>query len=148
MRTPAKSREGAFTLPTFALPTRSMVATSATWPMAVGLLWSIIAWLIGSPSSGVLGLACGIIVAVASIASDWLVRPWKKRTSIQWMTLWMVHEACRLTCSLGLVILLYFAFSPAPAALLLPYLVCVLAGLAATTRIWTAGMRKEQVPGE
>ena len=64
------------------------------------------------------------------------------------MTLWMVHEACRLAYSLGLIILLYFAFSPAPAALLFSYLVCVMAGLAATTRIWTTGMRQELVTGE
>ena len=125
-----------------------MVTTSATWPLLVGLIWGTSAWLIDSPAAGALGLTCGMIVALASVASDWLVRPWKKRTAVQWMTLWMLHELGRLGLSLGLIILLYSAFSPAPAALLLPYLVCVLAGLAATTRIWTSGMRQEQVPGD
>ena len=148
MKTPPDTRCPQDSLPSFSLPTKAMLTTSMAWPLSIGLLWTCIAWLIGGPSAGAPGLASGAIVAIASMASDWLVRPWQRRTALQWMTLWMVHEACRLACSLGLIILLYFAFSPAPAALLFSYLVCVMAGLAATTRIWTTGMRQELVTGE
>ena len=121
-------------LPSFTLPTRAMLTTSMAWPLLIGLLWTCVAWFVGGPAAAAPGLASGAVVAIASMGSDLLVRPWRKRTTLQWMTLWMVHEAGRLTCSLGLIIVLYFAFSPAPAALLFSYLVCAMAGLAATAR--------------
>ena len=134
-------------LPSFALPTRAMLTTSLAWPLSIGILWTGIAWFIGGAAAATPGLASGAIVAFASVGSDLLVRPWRKRTALQWMTLWIVHEAGRLGCSLGLVIVLYFAFSPAPAALLFSYLVCAMAGLAATARIWSTAMRKEHQAG-
>lgn len=134
-------------LPSFTLPTRAMLTTSMAWPLLIGLLWTCVAWFVGGSAAAAPGLASGAVVAIASMGSDLLVRPWRKRTTLQWMTLWMVHEAGRLTCSLGLIIVLYFAFSPAPAALLFSYLVCAMAGLAATARIWSTAMRQEHGTG-
>ena len=147
MKTTPDTRGPLNSLPSFALPTKAMLTTSIAWPLSIGVAWTCIAWLIGGPSAGAPGLASGAIVAIASMASDLAVKPWRKRAALQWMTLWIVHEAGRLACSLSLVIVLYFAFSPAPAALLFSYLVCAIAGLTATARIWSTAMRQEHGTG-
>ena len=128
-------------LPTYAMPTRVLLAASGIWALAAGLIWAAVTWPIGGAAMGILGPLSGVIVGGTSMGCDWLVRPWKKRNTLQWMNLWILHEAGRITASLGVLILLYFAFSPSPAAFLFSYLFCALATLFATTRTWTKVMR-------
>jgi hypothetical protein len=110
-------------------------------PLAVGIAWMILGSLVFSVEAGTTGLTSGIIVAAASLVADLLIQPWKNRTVIAWMTLWIVHSALRVGLSLGLLILLYFAFSPDPTTLLFSYLLSFLVGLVWETKVWTGQMR-------
>ena len=132
----------------YCLPTGRMMAGSTLWPMAAGLIWAAVTWPVWGGATAVLGLVSGAIIAGTSAGFDLLVGPWKQRTTLQWMNLWILHEAGRITTSLGVLILLYFAFSPDPGALLFSYLLCALVTLAATTRIWTRRMHQENATGE
>jgi uncharacterized membrane protein HdeD (DUF308 family) len=130
------------------MPTKCLLAASAIWPLAAGLAWAIIAWPIGGADTAILGPISAVIVAGTSMGCNGLIRPWKKRTTLQWMNLWILHEAGRITTSLGVLILLYFAFSPSPTAFLFSYLLCAMATLLAITRIWTKAMRDGNEVGQ
>ena len=128
--------------PAYGMPTKDLFAASGIWPLAAGLIWAAIAWPLGGVTNGILGPLSAGVVAATSMGCCWLIRPWKKRTTLQWMNLWILNETGRITTSLGVLILLYFAISPPPMAFLFSYLLCALATLYATTRIWTNGMRE------
>ncbi len=130
----------------FPLPTGPLLAASIIGPLGTGVLWLVIGGLVFSLSSGLTGLGSGVIVAVVGLACDLLVRPWKSRPATSWMNLWILHSALRVTGSIGLVILLYFATSPDPATLLFSYLLCFLVGLAWQTTVWIGPMRKAGIP--
>lgn len=130
----------------FSLPTGQLLAASIIGPLGTGVLWLVIGGLGFSLSSGLTGLGSGVVVAVVGLACDLLVRPWKSRPTTSWMNLWILHSALRITGSIGLVILLYFATSPDPATLLFSYLLCFLVGLAWQTTVWIGPMRKVGIP--
>ena len=132
--------------PDFPLPTGPLLAASIIGPLGTGVLWLLVGGLAFSLPSGLTGLATGAIVAVVGLACDLLVRPWKSRPATSWMNLWILHSALRITASIGLVILLYFASSPDPATLLFSYLLCFLVGLAWETTVWVGAMRKVGIP--
>ena len=136
------------TPPPYSLPTVGLVVASTLWPMLTGLVWMAVAWPLAGMPTAAFGLISGGIIAVTSAGFDVLIRPWKERSTLQWMNLWILHEAGRITTSLGVLILLYFAFSPDPGAFLFSYLACALVTLTATTRIWTRGMRQGNETGE
>ena len=130
------------------MPTKGLLAASGIWPLAAGLIWAAIAWPLSGGDTAILGPLSGVIVGGTSMGCNWLIRPWKKRTTLQWMNLWILHETGRITTSLGVLILLYFAFSPSPTAFLFSYLLCAMTTLFATTRIWTKGMRNGNEVGQ
>ena len=132
----------------YSLPARQMLVASTVWPIVAGLAWMGVAWPFAGSSAAIFGLISGVIIAVTSAGFDLLIRPWKQRTTLQWMNLWILHEGGRITTSLGVLILLYFAFSPDPGPFLFSYLLCALVTLAVTTRIWTRAMRQDSTPGE
>ena len=132
----------------YSLPLGTMIVGSAVWPMAAGLAWLVVIWPILGGTAAIFGPISGAIIAVTSAGFDLLIRPWKHRTTLQWMNLWILHEAGRITTSLGVLILLYFAFSPDPGTFLFSYLLCALVTLAATTRIWTRRMNQGNETGE
>jgi len=132
----------------YCLHAAKMLVASTLWPMVAGLAWMAIAWPLSGHMTAIFGLVSGGIIAVTSAGFDVLIGPWKERTTLQWMNLWILHEGGRITTSLGVLILLYFAFSPDPGAFLFSYLLCALVTLTATTRIWTRAMRQERTPEE
>ena len=125
----------------FPLPVGPLITASVLCPLLAGLGWLLIGWLLFEPRTGTTGIMSGGLVAGIALVVDLLIRPWKKRTAMSWMTLWILHSAMKLAGTLGLLILLYFALSPDAATLLFSYLLCFLVGLAGETWIWTRQVR-------
>lgn len=98
----------------FALPTGSLLVSIVVGVLLVAGGWATVASFMKDERSAffVTGMAGIGVVAVMSMLGVIVMTPWKQRSMIDWMTMWLLGTVFRVLATPIVAYVLYSAFSP------------------------------------